>query len=286
MVKWCARVSLAAVALTACSQPAAPPAAEAPRQLALTETHVTQGFANPESLLPAADGTFYVSNVDGEGDAKDNKGFIATMTPGGAIVTRDWVTGLNAPKGMALRDGRLFVADIDRIVEIDTGARRIVARHAAPGARFLNDVALAPDGAVLASDSGGARIFALQDGAVSVWLANDALKSINGLLPEAGRLIVTTMEGKLLAVDWTTKAITTLADNLGQADGVVPLGAGAYIVGEWPGRLFEVGADGASRVLLDTREKGVLLNDFLLIGDTLHVPNWEPGTVTVYRVTR
>ena len=29
------------------------------------------------------------------------------------------MTGLNAPKGMALKGDRLFVADIDRLVEID-----------------------------------------------------------------------------------------------------------------------------------------------------------------------
>lgn len=276
----------AMVLLAACAEPP-PPAAEQAAQLTLTQSGSTAGFANPESLLPASTGGhFYVSNVNGEGDAKDANGFIATMAPGGAIVRRDWVTGLDAPKGMALKDGRLFVSDIDRIVEIVESDRRIVARHRVRGAKFLNDLALAPDGAVLASDSGSARIFALKDGAVSVWLADDALRSINGLLPEPGRLVVTTMEGKLLAVDWTTKAITVLASDLGQADGVAALGDGAYLVSEWPGRLFEVGADGSSRVLLDTREAKVLLNDFLLIGDTLHVPNWEPGTVTAYRVSR
>jgi hypothetical protein len=279
---------LAAITLLlACAEPAAPPAAgKAPVELTLAEWRKTEGLANPESLLAGADGQFYVSNVNGEGEAKDGNGFIATMTPGGPVAILDWVTGLDAPKGMALKDGRLFVSDIDRIVEISTSERKVVARHAARGAKFLNDVALAPDGSVLASDSGGARIYALKEGAVSVWLADAALSSINGLLPEASRLIVTTMDGKLLAIDWTTKAITTLASDLGQADGVAALGDGAYIVGEWPGRLFEVKADGTSRVVLDMREAKVLLNDFLLIGDTLHVPNWEPGTVTAYRVSR
>lgn len=278
----------AAVALlVACAEPAAPPAVEkASAELSLSEWRKTEGLANPESILAAPDGQFYVSNVNGEGDAKDGNGFIATMAPGGAVLIRDWVTGLDAPKGMALKDGRIFVSDIDRIVEISTSARKVVARHAVRDAKFLNDVALAPDGAVLASDSGGARIYALKEGAVSVWLADAALNSINGLLPEASRLVVTTMDGKLLAVDWTTKAITTLASDLGQADGVAPLGDGAYLVSEWPGRLFEVKADGTSRVVLDTREAKVLLNDFLLIGDTLHVPNWEPGTVTAYRLSR
>jgi hypothetical protein len=99
-------------------------------------------------------------------------------------------------------------------------------------------------------------------------------------------MVVTTMQGKLLAVDWKTKAITVLAENLGDGDGVAPLGAGAYLVSEWPGRLFHVTPDGAQTVLMDTRTETILLNDFLLVGDTLVVPNWEPSTLTAYRVTR
>ncbi len=278
------QVWAAALLLAACAQPQSLPVTAL---TTLTQLWSTPGFSNPESILPSADGAFfYVTNVAGEGDARDGNGFIARMTPDGTIVTRDWAKGLDAPKGMALRDGRLYVSDIDDLVVLDAASGAEMTRHVVPGAKFLNDVALAPDGAVLVADSGSARIFALKDGAVTEWRADAAFDSINGLLPEPGRLVVTTMAGKLLAVDWTTKAITTLASDLGQADGVAPLGGGAYLVSEWPGRLFEVGADGGARVLLDTREAKTLLNDFVLVGDTLYVPNWGPGSVTAYRVAR
>jgi hypothetical protein len=281
------RILVAALALAACADPAPTPAAKTSAATTLTQLWSTPGLANPESMIPGADGAFfYVSNVNGEGDARDGNGFIAKLAPDGTVIARAWARGLDAPKGLALRDGQLFATDIDRIVELDPTTGAVVRRHGVRDAKFLNDAAVAPDGAILASDSGSARVFALKDGAVSVWLADPALESINGLLPEPGRLLVTTMEGKLLAVDWTTKAITTLASDLGQADGIAPLGNGAYLVSEWPGRLFEVAADGSSRVLLDTRAAGTLLNDFLLVGDTLYVPNWEPGSVTAYRVVR
>ncbi|MGH8078777.1 MAG: SMP-30/gluconolactonase/LRE family protein, partial [Lysobacter sp.] len=160
----------------------------------------------------------------------------------------------------------------------------VIARHAAAGAGFLNDVATTPDNTILISDSAKARIYAWRDGRMDTWLEHELLRSINGLLPEPRRLVVTTMQGKLLAIDWQTRAITVLADGLGNADGVVALRGGAYLVGEWPGRLFHVAADGTSSVLLDSREAKRYLNDFILVGDRLIVPNWEPSTLSAYRI--
>jgi hypothetical protein len=37
---------------------------------------------------------------------------------------------------------------------------------------------------------------------------------------------------------------------------------------------------------MDSRKEDIYLNDFLLIGEMLYQPNWEPGTITAYRVVR
>jgi sugar lactone lactonase YvrE len=273
---------IAVVALALGSGDASTREARPPR---LTPAWTVTGLANPESAVVDAGGTFlYVSNVAGEGEARDGNGFIATVSLDGAIVQREWARGLDAPKGLARVRDRLFVADVTQLVEIDTATGAVVARHAAPGATFLNDVALAPDGAVLVADSGTGRIFAWRDGRMDTWLAHAQLRAVNGLLPERGRLVVTTMRGKLLAVDWTTRAITVLADDLGEADGVAALGGGAYLVSEWPGRLFHVPPDGTHTTLLDTRADKRFINDFLLVGDLLVVPNWEPSSVSAYRL--
>ena len=202
------------------------------------------------------------------------------------MLDRDWARGLNAPKGVMLRGGSLYVADIDEMVVIDAGSGAVTRRVAAPGALFLNDLAFAPDGRVLIADSQNARIYAIRSDTAEVWAEDALLDSINGLYAEPGRLIVTTMAGRLLAIDYQSRSISVLAEGLGDADGIAPLGHGNYLVSEWPGLMHVVGADGTHRTVMDSRAEKIYLNDFLLVDDVLYQPNWEPGTVTAYRVIR
>jgi glucose/arabinose dehydrogenase len=282
MVKWlcCA----AAVALGACAQERVP---SDPAEVRLEQAWRRGGFANPESVALSADGAFlYVTNVNGEGEAQDGNGFISRVALDGTMLEPEFARGLDGPKGIMLGGDALYVADIDEVVVIDaaTGAER--RRVPAPGAQFLNDLAIASDGSVLVADSATRRIYALDDAGARVWLEDDLLTAANGLLPEPRRLVVTTMEGRLLAIDYETRSISVLAEGLGDADGVAALGGGRYLVSEWPGLMHVVEADGSHRTILDTRAHNRLLNDFLLVGDVLYQPHWEPGEVTAYRVIR
>src|SRR6187402_2462475 len=74
----------------------------------------------PESVLYDAKGKIlYVSNIDGAPDGKDGKGSIGKIGLDGKIIAVDWVSGLNAPKGMALVKNTLWVADVDQMVAVD-----------------------------------------------------------------------------------------------------------------------------------------------------------------------
>src|SRR5215212_10868038 len=78
---------------------------------------------NPESVVydPKQD-TLFVSNIDGKPDQKDQKGFISKVSlSNGSITELNWITGLNAPKGMAIynNNSKLYVSDITDLVEIE-----------------------------------------------------------------------------------------------------------------------------------------------------------------------
>ena len=260
------------------------PAGDAPAPR-LEPLWTLDGLRSPESVLASADGSFlYVSNVGGEGGDRDGNGYISRVSPDGRMLQAQWASGLDAPKGMALKDGRLYVSDITRLVVLDAATGRVDRRIDAPDSGFLNDVAVLPDGRVVVADSGKQRLYVLDGEALTPWLEDPLLRSVNGLLPEPGRLVITTMQGRLLAMDYRTKALTTLAEGLGNGDGVARLADGSYLVSEWPGRLFHVRADGSHSVVQDDREAERYMNDFLLLDDVLLVPNWQPGTLSAYRL--
>lgn len=273
------------LALAAC---AAPQASAPLEPESITLSWRLGGFASPESTIMSADGRFiYVSNVNGPGTEKDGNGFISRVSTSGEMLQREWATGLNAPKGIFLVGGTLYATDIDEVVAIDAASGAVRTRTPVAGANFLNDITSAPDGTILISDSRGHRIYALRDGAASLWSDDPLLESVNGLLPEAGRLIVSTMvnnTGRLLAIDYQTRAITVLAEGIGRGDGVGALGQGRYIVSSVPGQMQVVSAAGEVRTILDTSADPRSLNDFHLEGSTLYQAHMNTHEVTAYTV--
>jgi DNA-binding beta-propeller fold protein YncE len=283
-----AAAALIALAAAGCARNA--DKAERASAFAMTPVWRVTGLASPESVLLSADaGFFYVSNVNGDGEVKDGNGFISRISRDGIMLERQWAVGLDAPKGMALKGGKLYVADITVLRIIDAATGKVEQSLTAPGAGFLNDVAILPDGAVIVSDSGGGSVYRLDGSQLTLWLKTPELRSANGLLPANGKLYITTMQGLLLEADPATKAIRKLAEGLGQADGLARLNDGSFLVGEWPGRLFHVTVAGKVSAVADTRDQNVYLNDFLVTDDltrrVLIAPQWKPGSLTEFDIS-
>ena len=111
-------------------------------------------LAVPESVLYIPQKQqMYVSLIDGAANKKDAKGGIAILNRDGSTKNSTWITGLNAPKGMAIYSGKLYVADLDVVHEIDTATAKITASIRVPEAVFLNDIAIDKRGIIYVSDT-------------------------------------------------------------------------------------------------------------------------------------
>src|SRR3989304_7399957 len=121
-----------------------------------------EGFSNPESVVyDKQNNVLYVSNVNGQVTEKDGNGFISKVSLDGAILEKEWVSGLDAPKGLALHGNKLYAADIDTLVEIDIASATITNRYQVADAMFFNDVAASNSGEIFVSDMMMNRIHAL-----------------------------------------------------------------------------------------------------------------------------
>ena len=257
------------------------------------------GFQAPESaLLDTEHNVLYVSNVAGEANAKDGVGFISKVSLDGKMQEAEWVKGLNAPKGLVMHGDKLYVSDVDELVEIDVNSGAITNTYNAEGAQFLNDTAVDSNGRVFVSDMLTDSIYVLQDGKLSVWLQDAALMHPNGIRVEDGRLIVaawgkdiqpdfsTKEPGRLLAVDLNTKELTAIGSGepVGNLDGVEPDGAGNWIVTDWvAGTLYRIHPDGTSDQLMDLNQGSADL-EFVDTEKLVIIPMMMDGKVTAHRI--
>ena len=255
-----------------------------------------KGLEQPESVVQdQATGVLYVSNISGAVMQKDDKGFIAKLRPDGTIIERDWVTGLDAPTGLALHERTLYVADVDQLVEINAASGEIVKRYPGQGAIFLNDVAVAEDGTVYVSDTPLNTIWRLKDGIFAPWLANDTLNGPNGIIVQDGKLIVASFgklpgegqkqeRGGLYAIDIDKQSVSKVGDSesIGHLDGLQALGPGVYLVSDWAaGGLYRTGAKGKTERVLKLGKGSA---DFLYLPDskTVFVPIMLSNSLVAY----
>lgn len=215
----------------------------------------------PESVCwDQAREIMYVSNISGKPLEKDGRGFISRIDIEGGIRKLHWVSGLNAPKGMGVFEGSLYVTDIDEVVEIDIAGDSIRARYPAAGAVFLNDIAVDADGDVYVSDysSDNGVIYRLRGGEMEVWLEHELIERPNGLCIDDGRLVVgSSGTGTLVSVDLEDKSVEETIVIGTSIDGVEITDGGNFVVSNWSGRTVLAEPDGSITILLDTTAEGI-----------------------------
>lgn len=258
----------------------------------------TTGFKNPESVVyDSKRDLLYVSNVNGKPGDKDNNGSIARVSLNGDIQELDWIAGLNAPKGLAIHDDKLYVADIDTLVVIDIASATVSDRYTVGDAQFLNDVAAADNGDIYVSDMMLNRIHRLQDGDFVTWLESDALENPNGLLVQDNRLVVgawgvmtdgfaTETPGHLKAVSLADKSVSSMGSGepVGNLDGVEADADGDFYVTDWmSGGLLHIMPDGSAEKLLDLNQ-GSADHEYIRKKDLLLIPMMNDNKLLAYRV--
>lgn len=286
--------------------------AQAQKQVELAKINklweTANDLKNPESVAYSPKlNVLFVSNVNGKPTEKDQNGFISKVSPAnGSIIELNWVTGLNAPKGIALsnNNNKLFVSDLTDLVEIDINTGKIIKRFNAPGSAFLNDVVSDKQGNIYVSDTITNTIYKLDGNNITStlqpWLQNAQLNGPNGLhVDESKNKLIVASLGKfskpgagIEVVDLKNKTITPLGKEgttspFGGLDGIEsdPTGERYYVTDNPAGKLYLVNADGTGYgTLIDLHTQGAADIGFIPSQSTVMIPLMKDNKLAAYKL--
>ena len=269
----------------------------------------------PESVIyEPNENVLFVSNIDGLPDVKDKQGFISRVSPqNGSIIELNWVTGLDAPKGMTIINNNnsrlLYVSDITDLLEIDINSGKIINRYNAPGSAFLNDVASDNQGHIYVSDTAANIIYRLDtknlgnssnnNASLEVWLQSPELNGPNGLYVDNAnnKLIVVSFGafskpgGSMKVVDLQSRTMSSLGKEgtavpIGALDGIEAdtTGRHYYVTDGAAGKLYVVNSNGTGYETLDLQKRGAA--DLGIISDQnmIIIPMMQDNKLEAYRM--
>jgi len=233
--------------------------------------HSVTGFSTPEGVAhdTVAD-VYFVSNIAGNPSARDNNGFISRLTPEGVVDSLRFVSGgragvtLHAPKGMAITGDTLWVTDLNVVRGFDrrTGAT-VATIPFGSRAQFLNDLAIGPDGALYATETGirispaGAMeatgldaVFRIGPGRrVTVAARDSTLRAPNGVTWNGDRMLVAGARDSALHSWRNGGALQRAGLTAGGADGLAVLADGRIIGSSWGDSSVSVVGDSVYRLI-------------------------------------
>ena len=174
-----------------------------------------------ESLSGVLSWMPFISSVNGEAETADNNGFITKLDPYGKLLNLKFIQGgkgdviLHAPKGMAVVEHVLYVADLDTLRGFDTTTGKPVlaltirspaASQVALPQTSLSDVTFDGKGHLYCSDQKANTIYRvdLATKTFSVLVTDRALAGPSGL-------VVHPKSGQIIAVSWDKGKISEIS---------------------------------------------------------------------------
>ncbi|MBZ9729003.1 hypothetical protein LB467_04835 [Salegentibacter sp. JZCK2] len=237
-----------------------------------------EGFSHPESVVFNEDkNEYYVSNM---ADKVEGDGFISRVSSEGEIIELKWIEGLKDPKGLLIKDDKVYVTNNTELIEINIEDSEITRRIAVEGAISLNDITVDAMGNIFISDSGKSAIFLMpgdksnmmipenEEGEIIEYLNTTRLEYVNGLYAQKDQLYAAAWgentDGNFLKIDMDTREITKISKNgIGNLDGIQPVGEDAFYISDWAtGKIYLAGKNGdLEEVLTSGKSAGDILFD-------------------------
>ena len=212
----------------------------------------------------------------------------------GTIIKKKWIDKLNAPKGLTISKDKLYIADVDELVEVDIATAKVTNKYKGYGSVCMNDVTHDKYGNVYVGDTYNDTIYRLnQFGHLPAWFYSPGLAP-NGIHidDEEGNLIVGSwgavmegwgtpeLKGSLKSINIHTKEMKNLGKKpIGNLDGIESDGKGSYFVTDWTGaKLYNINKKGKFKVIAEVG-KGAADHEVILDKNLIIIPVMAEGKV-------
>lgn len=195
----------------------------------------------------------------------ENDGFVSLVHPAGTVHTAKWIgftppgtkvreLELRDPLGSAVRDGVLYVADINTVRKFDFRSGQPVGAYKVPEATFLNGIAVSPEGTIYTSNTSGLeRIYRITaEGEVSTFIEGEPLKLPNGVaIDNDGNIVVVNMgHNEILTFSPDGELVLTEHSHEAGNDGIVILENGTkYVSSVRYGSISRIAAGKKAKVI-------------------------------------
>ena len=245
-------------------------------------------ISTPESVVfDTKSKALYVACINGAPTATNEKSFISKLDLNGKITQLKVTENLHAVKGLDVLDGKIYVAEIFKLVEIDDKTGKVIQKYEVPNATFLNGVSVDKKNKIVYfTDMRSDRLWKLEKGQLVKVAEGAPLKTPNGVFFENDKLIIGNGDGKILALDLKTQQYATIAEGMGGLDGILSDGQKGYFATEWRGKIWHINPEGKTQLLLDTVDAKMNTADIEYIPSqkTLLVPTFWKNKVIAYKV--
>jgi sugar lactone lactonase YvrE len=244
--------------------------------------------STPESVVfDTKSKALYVACINGAPTATNEKSFISKLDLNGKITQLKVTENLHAVKGLDVLDGKIYVAEIFKLVEIDAKIGKVLQKYEVPNATFLNGVSVDKKNKIVYfTDMRSDRLWKLEKGQLVKVAEGAPLKTPNGVFFENDKLIIGNGDGKIFALDLKTQQYATIAEGMGGLDGILSDGQKGYFATEWRGKIWHINPEGKTQLLLDTVDAKMNTADIEYIPSqkTLLVPTFWKNKVIAYKV--
>ena len=190
----------------------------------------------PESIVFDGDSQrFLISNVKGKS--------IVSMDIKGSM--KPWLKrGLSSPRGLAILDKKLYVADGKSIAIISLASAKVESTVPIPDAVMLNDLAFDKHGLLYVTDTGGNCLYLVDVVAKKAnKLSSPLLKSPNGIIYDMPRdqmfIVGFTERASILSLSTTDKSIRVFVDSIySNLDGIAIDDLGRIYFSSWTEKMI------------------------------------------------